>query len=221
MIILKVIFMFYSLSGILRITGILKGKPDGSGMLYYTYISNALVATFYVLYVISELTGIWSPDNGFYVFMHQIGLKYIVTMCIFLTGMIYHFMLGGEVRKRNKAGDMSDKFWTYDNITLHYGVPIMTFIDFMLFDDKSGLSLSYAFIWVFVPLCYIIFIFIRAALGGGNIATLDSPYPYPFIDLRTNGPKKTIINIIVIFIMFLILGIAVYYLGKLTNKIFY
>lgn len=92
------------------------------------------------------------------------------------------------------------------NYVVHYIVPVMTIIDFFIFDrNRSYLKSSAPLVWLIIPLTYFVYILLRAPLFG-NIGTTTSPYPYPFIDFTIQPISSVMLNIAGIVIVFILIG---------------
>lgn len=67
----------------------------------------------------------------------------------------------------------------WDNIVLHYIIPIAVLVDFLI-DRPSGVpTFTRALYWLLFPLAYAVYAFLRGAISGW--------YPYPFLDPRIDG----------------------------------
>lgn len=174
---------------------------DGFGMLlYYTVISNVLVALFliYALKVKQE-------NNQFYL------LKGAITMSITITFLIYHFMLAALVTHA--------QFYNVRNFIVHYIVPIGMILDTLIFDKRKVYKILDPFIWTSIPLLYF-----GLAMLNGFIFKLpipnapDSPFPYFFMNVVKYGINYVLINFIVIFIGYLVVGYGILIAKNLIGK---
>ena len=176
-------------------------------LCYYTVLSN-LVCLLYFIYLVA-----FRPKN------ENALIKGAVTMCITLTGLVYHFLLSGQTM----GGDAHLTTQAIGNYFVHYAVPIMVVLDYFLFSKKGRYKWYYPFLWMVIPYLYVIFAFVRAAVGGaiftgfGPNAT-NSRYPYPFIDVDLLGAKKVVLAVIVITAAYVALGFIFYGIDKLMGK---
>jgi hypothetical protein len=93
---------------------------------------------------------------------------------------------------------------------LHYAMPALYLIFWVLFVPKSSLRFSDPFIWVVFPTVYLIYALLRGALTGD--------YSYPFIDARALGPGQVATNTIMLTALFLGVGLAAVVLGRATGS---
>lgn len=191
--------------------GIFNGKFKSWVLIFYTTLSNILVMLFMLLSFISEV--FFNQEHVLFQFTHTPEVRFAVMMCITLTGLIYHFLLSTLDRKRGKE-DNKNYFWTFDNLSVHYAVPIMTVLDYYFFKGEATPSYFVTIGWTVIPLVYIAFVYIRAHFGG-NIGDWDTAYPYFFFDIKKNGLKKTILYIVAIYIAFILIGNVMYGIGML------
>lgn len=147
---------------------------------YFTNLSN--ICVFFMLgYVwiktLKDVIG--NKTSGYNTYL----LKYkgIATLCICVTGIIYMLFLADYTKKAT--------YYPY-NLMIHYIVPIMTVLDFFLFDKRGSLKAWYPMMWVVVVAMYLPYIFIRQyILKGTRFAYFseDSRFPYFFLDIDELG----------------------------------
>ena len=76
-------------------------------------------------------------------------------------------------------------------VALHYAVPIMALLDWLLFDRKGQMPVWGPFAWLSLVLVYLAVTMIAVGvfgvyMGGGTTADL-TPYPYTFLDPAISG----------------------------------
>ena len=116
-------------------------KLDIETAYYFTYQSNILVITYFILDIINILNKKETFHPRF---------KGAVTTSITLTFLIYHFLLSPT------AEDYKGIFYIR-NIILHYIVPIMTIFDYVIFDKKGAYKIVDPLIWLIIPIIYFTF----------------------------------------------------------------
>ena len=110
-----------------------------------------------------------------------------MTLCIFVTHLIYQWVLVPSATKRGKA--LSDiGFSSFGNLCVHYAVPWLTVVQWLLWQDKSGLTVRHALYWLALPLAYFTFGMARGATGR-PIGHTKHCYPYPFMDPQVMGKR--------------------------------
>lgn len=164
--------------------------------LYFTTLSNTLVACYYFL--IS-----YRPNDT-----KLKSFKGSVVMAILLTGLVYHFMLASKVRD----------FHRLENYLVHYIVPLLVTIDF--FTTKNlKLTVIHPLQWVVMPLVYLCF-----SLFNGLVLKLpipnnsDSPFPYFFLNVTKLGITPVIMYVSVICIAYIVLGYVVIAAKKIVKR---
>lgn len=90
-----------------------------------------------------------------------------VTLYMLMTGVIFAFLLASLEGVRLTATP-------WDNVVLHYIMPIVVVGDWFLHPPKKRLSARVVALWVVFPIAYVIYTLIR-----GSIV---SWYPYPFFN---------------------------------------
>ena len=136
-------------------------------------------------------------------------LKFIGLTAILLTFFIFNFML---------AGDREPELNFYINSVLfHIILPIMYFIDWILFYEHKKVKWYYPLVSVSFPVIYAIFIFIRAWILNFNP---DAPYIYPyfFLNLDELGVFGVIKWIGILSIVFIVIGYVIFGLDKISKK---
>jgi hypothetical protein len=136
-------------------------------------------------------------------------LKFIGLTAIMLTFFIFNFLL---------AGDRDPELNFYINSVLfHIILPIMYFIDWILFYEHKKIKWYYPLVSVSFPVIYAIFIFIRAWILDFNP---NAPYIYPyfFLNLDKLGVLGVIKWIGILSIVFIVIGYVIFGLDKISKK---
>lgn len=170
--------------------GLFRDEWDFSCLTYFTLMSNvACVIYFPVAAVWQARTGrSWMPM-----------VKGAILMCVSVTGLVYHFMLHGKFEMQGTI--------LLSNILLHYVVPIMTVVDWLIFDEKGHFSVKTAALWLLAPLGYFVFVMIAVALGA-HLGPYGARYPYFFMDVDTLGFWKVFLTGQVMEGCFFLLGLV-------------
>lgn len=186
-IIYKFIIVFCALLGVLTQCDAFGGFTKSEKLHYYTNISNLACALYFLLAAISVIKGRHS---------FAVQIKGAVVMAITVTGLIYHFMLSQYFYMQDST--------VFSNTLVHYVVPILSFFDWILFDDKGNYKHYSPFLWVLFPNGYFVYVLISVACGAS--LGIDSRFPYPFIDIDILGAGRVALNVIVLNILFILLG---------------
>lgn len=176
--------------------------PRRDFFFWYTNLSNLLVVVYFAF--LSPL--LYARASLRWLIPHA---EFAVMMCIMLTHVVFHTLLMPRAFQFIKTIPPSREYhlMLWDNLIIHYLVPLMTFAYWLLCSPgKQQLTRHDACIWTVIPLCYLIALFIRAP-HRGNIHGTDSPYPYPFLDVKRRGPFRVLASIAAIYAVFVLCGL--------------
>lgn len=188
-----------SIYGSLELLGIFDGTFNGQQLLYYTILSNVIIALTYSFFSISSI--LKSEKQGFkYLNQASEDIMGALTLMILVTGLIYHLVLVPSVVDINQYGGHP-----FASFLTHSFVPIAVVIDWLfgvrIHDPKSLRPIT----WLFIPLAYWI---LAISYASFKIPILDtnSYYAYFFIDSSQLGVGVVLRNVILFSIFFLVLG---------------
>lgn len=198
------ILLTFCFVGLFLNSGISEGYFNTELFVYYTYLTNilCLVVTGIVLFynykkvVSNEITG------------HNEVIKKIkgaATIGILITGVVYHFLLGDT---------SSEGYFHLDNIIVHYIVPLMFVLDWILFDKRKGVKTLDPLTWLLLPATYLVYALIRGAIVGSE-AKLQ--YAYWFIDVNELGYSGVLVWAIILTVAFTIVGYLMWLFDKLVK----
>jgi len=125
-----------------------------------------------------------------------------ITVAIICVGVIYHAVLA--------------KLWNPQGWVLvadhgvHTIVPLLGFLWWLAFADKRALRWADALVCTVWPIIYCIYILFRASFSG--------VYPYPFLDVAALGMARVLGNVAGLTAGFVILGLVMLALGRLTRS---
>lgn len=120
------------------------------------------------------------------------------TANMILVGVVFSILLAGLDARLTAV--------PWDNIVLHYIMPIIVVFDWLLFRPQNQISLKHGLLWMIFPVVYVLYSLVRGAVTAW--------YPYPFLNPTEHGYGKVAIVCLVITIG---LGIVVYGLVKWTH----
>ena len=176
------------------------GRIRPGFFVFYTNLSNLLLAVYQLTLGVSG----HDPQCGVFRWLSSAGVALSMTLCIFVTHLIYQWVLVPSAKKGGKA--LSDiGFSSLGNLCVHYAVPWLTVVQWLLWQDKSGLTVGHAAWWLVLPLAYFAFAMLRARTGV-PIGHSDKLYPYPFLDYPRLGAKRFWLYVIGILAFFFALG---------------
>lgn len=210
----RMLYILIGVVGLLIQLGVLDGGFNPTSLVYYTVLSNILCVVYFILRTVYDNKPVIHP-GAFRRFIMSADTKYSVTMCIMLTFLIYHFLLAPS--GDNAVNTFSQ--YSVSNYILHYIIPLMTLLDFLVFDKNAPkLRKSDPFNWLVIPAAYLVFILVRAPLFG-NIGQTSSPYPYFFMDFSVQPVSSVLMNLFFIVIIFIVLGYVLLFLDLISRKV--
>jgi hypothetical protein len=182
-----------------------QGRFDSESLIYYTNLSNLLCLLYFV--PLTARMAMRLRDGTAAVTLLP-RLKGAFTLMIAVTLLVYHFVLaGGNV----PAYDGTQRWIA--NMLLHYAVPAMVILDWVLFDPKRVFRWFDPLLWLILPLLYAIFTLIRAEIGG-KMGNRGSRFPYFFLDVDALGWSKVLGYVGVIALVFTALGYTMLLLDR-------
>lgn len=110
-----------------------------------------------------------------------------VTLYITVTFLVFAILL------------QSSGYFSYESLILHYIVPIVFIIDWILTERDVNYRWSFLLIWIIYPIIYLILTMVEGAKSGY--------YPYFFLDIEVLGLGMFIMWVTILVAVFVILGI--------------
>lgn len=174
---------------------------------YYTILSNILCFIYFSVLVIAQR----KKENAL--------IRGAVTMCIAVTGLVYHFMLNGFMGTAVGAG-VPITALSVSNILVHYAVPLLVILDYFLFVPKGQYKAMYPLAWLVLPYAYFAFAMVRAEVSTRTFTGFGgtSRYPYPFLDVDLYGWDKVILIVLAVTVAFITLGYLSFVFDRLLGK---
>lgn len=174
-----------------------------TAIAYFTIQSNLLCFIFYliclILYIFKKL-----KKNEFYYIM-----KGMATMAITLTMVVYYGVI-------NTHGVTGYEGHLIECLFVHLFTPLLVIFDYIIFDEKGNLKLSYPFIWSSLLIIYVLFSELYSKLG--NIYVNGKKYAYFFLDTVKYGESGVIINLLLILVSFIVFGLVVSCIDERLKK---
>jgi hypothetical protein len=189
-----------ALAGILIQAGAFSGRWRWSVFNYFTLVSNVLCVVYYGIAAICATRGraSWKPV-----------LKGALVMGMTVTGLVYHVMLSGSFTMQGTMA-VSDAL-------LHTVVPLLTVLDWLIFEQKGRTTWKYPFAWVILPDAYFVTSVVRVALGA-SLGYGGNRYPYPFLNADALGWGRVWLNVAVMHVFFILLGYLFVAIDKLMAQ---
>lgn len=179
--------------------------------VYYTHLSNLLV----LVYELALGAGGHDPDSGIFRWLSSPGTALSMTLCIYVTHLIYAFVLIPTAHYRGDDSWLKGRF-SFGNVCVHYITPGLVVLQWLLWQDKAGLTLVHAAWWLVLPLAYFAFAMLRAK-SGVPIGRSNNLYPYPFLDYPRLGAKRFWLYVTAILAFFFALGCLFVWIAHLLT----
>jgi hypothetical protein len=162
---------------------------------YFTILTNILVALCLTLNAVASSSGLGK-------FFRKDSTQAALTVYILTVGIIYYLLLRNIWKPQG---------WHFiADATLHYAMPFLYLIYWLLFIPKGKLKFKYAITWMIYPGLYFIYSLIRGAITHW--------YPYPFIDATINSYADVFKNAGILFFAFAALVFIFILLDKLFSR---
>ena len=161
--------------GVVLQCGFFGGRLNLAALQYFTLMSNILCAVYFAGAAVRTLRrgDTWLPV-----------CKGALVMAMAITGITFHLFLA--------AGDFNmGPTQLITNHLLHTAAPLLTALDWLLFDEKGHYRRFEPFLWGIFPAAYFVYTMIRARVSSFRFYN-GSPYPYPFMDVDALGWGKVL-----------------------------
>lgn len=127
-------------------------------------------------------------------------LRTATTVYILVVGIGFSLLLSG-------MGDVALTAVPWDNVVLHYIMPVAVLADFMTDRPRRRLGFKKALLWLLFPIAYAVYSLVRGGLTGW--------YPYPFLNPDVSGAESVVMTVVSLFV----LGLALIWgVDKLSNN---
>ena len=103
--------------------------------VYYTHLSNLLI----LLYELALGASGHDPHCGAFRWLSSPGVALSMTLCIYVTHLIYAFVLLPTAHRRDDESWLKGRF-SFGNVCVHFITPGLTVLQWLLWQDKAGLT---------------------------------------------------------------------------------
>jgi hypothetical protein len=157
---------------------------------FFTMLGNILVAFAFAAPLCPGF-----PGAGFF---HRPGVRTAIAVYIVVVDVIFYLLLRKIYTPTGLGGVL--------NLLLHYIMPPLYVVDWLVFVPKQSLSYRQIPFWLIFPIAYLAVVLVRGAASGY--------YPYPFLDAGMFGYRQIAINIAALSLFFILLAAALVALGR-------
>ena len=174
---LKVAILLSALGGV--VLSLFYAERDGYShwskrLLYFTGLSNIWIGICVLIILIAPFIKALNTDFAKDMLY---ALRYIFTVSIAVTGIVYCFILAPFAEE----GEFNP--WTLSNVLTHVVAPLLTLVDFFIDEYKLRLTKEHIAFTAIPPLMYFVFSSILNLLGV-DFGRGDD-YPYFFLNLKS------------------------------------
>ena len=206
----KFVLVAFATYGLLDGAGILAGTYHTGFPHMFTNVSNIFAWGYFLVAAIRLVA---SKSNEAKVFAPQ--AKYTAMVSLLITALIAHFMLFDAMFKDGQL--------VFHLVVLHYVVPAMAVLDWLLFDEKGKMVAWGPFAWLSLAAVYLVVVMVGAGplgldLGGGTTAGVTR-YPYTFLDPAISGVGGVALFIGAMVVAFVVLGYLIFAIDKALGRI--
>ena len=207
----KIILVCVATYGLLDGAGILSGAYDPNFPHMFTNVSNLFAWAYFLVAAIWLI--VHRKDDQLRTFAPEV--KYTATISLTVTMLIAHFLLFDAM--------FQDGQLVWHLVAMHYVVPLMALLDWLLFDEKGRMPVWGPFAWMSLVVVYLAVVMIGVGIfglymGGGTTADISS-YPYTFLDPGISGAASVAGFCAAMIVAFVVLGYVLFLIDKLLGKL--
>ncbi|MBP3765923.1 MAG: Pr6Pr family membrane protein [Bacilli bacterium] len=173
-------------------------------VIYFTILSNLYCFLFYLITLLLKLKNKLKKADIYYF------VKGSMVMSLTITMIMFQLFLANS----NEIKSISNSL--LETGIVHILVPTLVIYDYIFFGEKGKAKIKFAFEWSLILILYLVFWFIYTSLGGLFIN--GTIYPYFYMNIEELGIKSVIVNNVLIYISFILLGILIIFVDKLIAR---
>ena len=178
-------------------------------MSYFTMISNLMVVAVLSLAALVSLKVIRIDES---LFRKIKGATIVATI---LMMFVYNFILVQYLR----TNIPSYQIYSIKDIFIHFLSPIIILADYLLFDEKGLFEYRDAFFFMNYLLVYFVYLVVYELLGGRFIISgVETIYPYFFLNIEQQGIWLTLLNILMIGLVFTAFGLLLVWVDQILKR---
>lgn len=162
---------------------------------YFTVQTNVLVALALGLPA-------WASQSRAGRFFVRPGVRAAIAVYIAIVGTVYHLVLRSLWAPEGAQ-------WLAD-MALHYVMPGLFLLDWLLFVPKGGLRIGQALRWLAFPLVFLCWTLVHGAASGF--------YPYPFVDVAELGIGQVLANGAALLVVFAVSGAICVFADRMIGR---
>lgn len=185
-------------------------------MVYFTNQSNLAVLILFLVLVIGDIYNYKNKKSDNFNVVPIIEMALMVYISITFLGYWgllswQNFDMTGGVESTSLRMFLS----SCGNYIVHGISPLLVIVHWVLFSPHTRQGYKKAFYFLIYPILYLVFVLIRANVGGPLYS--DTYYPYPFIDLNVLGAGNFLLIIMGLLLFFTAWGVFFLYINNSIN----
>lgn len=208
------------------IYGVVMSTDDANTFTKFTTLSNIGIGIAMLIFVVVEIVGIRSGKDYRKQWMYV--FKFMMTIGVIITFAMYATLIG----PKNQGGLLAAYGnHHYGSLMMHLAVPVLSVIDFYVFDDSYSPKYVHALYSILPPIAYVAMIYVMAQ--GGRRWAHGMSAPYAFLnfdasvgwwgfDLSTTSAISMGIGVgylcIILIAIFVLIGIAMLAIKKKVSR---
>lgn len=197
-------------------TGIILNVIDTTSvsaiLSYYTLQSNIICLAFFVfILIVSAVKDDYQESDVYHL------VKGCITIIIAITGLVYAIALGpiGFDMQIDTSGLKN----FMSNFLVHRLSPILVILDYFFFDKKGKFKFYYPFLWLIIPLNYLMYVYTYSANGGKFFGIGGSrKYAYFFLDYTQIGYTGVAWAIVIMVIFILVISFLLVIVDRVVGR---
>lgn len=200
-----IFYLFFAFFGIIQSLGFYNFKINFDFYIYYTNLSNYICAIVIIINFIHCIKNIKNKKNEY--FDTLIRFNFMCLILIMITFFVYNILLTNCT--------IVEYFSSFYNVIMHFILPIMFFLNWILFYEHGKIKWYYPLLGIVMPMIYVIFILIRGVILKGSTQTII--YPYFFLNVNQIGLIGVIRWVFIFVIIFVLFGYILYLLDNIKK----
>ena len=202
----QTIFVVLSFFGLIASLGYFNKSFNNEFYVYYTNLSNYICMGFMVVCWVKTIKASHKKEDGAVTTAPK--FNFMCVIMILVTCLVYNILLA-------KDYTVQEYFTSISNLLLHVTLPIMFILHWVLFYEYGKIKWYYPLLCVVMPLVYVVFILIRAAIVGANYS--GTIYPYFFLNVSKLGWGGFFGWVIGLVAVFVAIGYLFYLFDNIKN----
>ena len=203
--------------GILRHFSVTNSIRNINMLSYFTIQSNILCFVMMLFSVIHVIRCIIKEEEIEYNRIHLFfrGMAFLAITITFFTYSIVLTKMGFSMDGAKTSG------LTINDVFVHYMIPVLTWIDYLLFQPKPAYRKGDPFKWLWGPFIYFVFILIRGRyFEEGEALVGIKRYPYFFMDAEKYGYGYVFTYAIVFLMICICVGYLIWLLDFIIGMLY-